>query len=446
MLGLTLSLRLAQRGSRVTLLEASDRVGGLADAWELGDVTWDRHYHVTLMSDSRLRAILAELQLDDQMRWSRTRTGFLVDGQLTSMSGLADFLRFPPLRFIDKLRLGWTIWQASRRDDWQTLEKIPVADWLIKHGGRRTFNQIWLPLLKAKLGDAWQRTSAAFIWATIQRMYAARRTGLKYEMFGYLPGGYARLLSAFQAHLQTLGVDVCVNHPVRRIERDDDGGYAVTGADGEVSTFDRVVVTLPAPTAARVCPQLSEDEIARLADVEYLGIICASVLMKKPLAGYYVTNITDAAPFTGVIEMTALVDPAELGGRTLVYLPKYLTADDAAWSKSDDEVRVEFIAALERLFPNFDADDVLAFRVSRVRNVFALSTLNYSRRVPPIETSSPGLFIVTSAQIVNGTLNVNETIRQAESSLDTLCQPLPHPLPAFGHDAPADRELIARPR
>ncbi len=125
--------------------------------------------------------------------------------------------------------------------------------------------------------------------------YIAHRLDEKYEMFGYLPGGYARLLSAFQAHLQTLGVDVCVNHPVRRIERDDDGGYAVTGADGEVSTFDRVVVTLPAPTAARVCPQLSEDEIARLADVEYLGIICASVLMKKPLAGYYVTNITDAA-------------------------------------------------------------------------------------------------------------------------------------------------------
>src|SRR5213596_2915101 len=85
LLGLTLALRLAQRGYRVTLLEAADHVGGLADAWQLGDdsekIAWDRHYHVTLLSDSHLRGILHELGLDDSMRWVKTRTGFLVDGQ-----------------------------------------------------------------------------------------------------------------------------------------------------------------------------------------------------------------------------------------------------------------------------------------------------------------------------------------------------------------------------
>src|SRR5881409_2413327 len=86
LLGLTLALRLAQRGYRVALLEAADHVGGLADAWQLGDVTWDRHYHVTLLSDSHFRGVLSELGLDEQMRWRRTQTGFLVDGQLHSLS------------------------------------------------------------------------------------------------------------------------------------------------------------------------------------------------------------------------------------------------------------------------------------------------------------------------------------------------------------------------
>src|ERR1700722_14827597 len=187
LMGLPVALRLAQKGHRVTLLEAADHVGGLADAWQLDDVTWDRHYHVTLLSDSHLRRILGELGLDDQMRWVQTRTGFLVDGRLVSLSNSWEFLRFPPLGLIDKLRLGFTIWYASRERDWQRLEQIPLGDWLVQYSGQRTFDRIWLPLLKAKLRDAWRRTSAAFIWATIQRLYAARRTGLKRAMFGYLP-------------------------------------------------------------------------------------------------------------------------------------------------------------------------------------------------------------------------------------------------------------------
>ena len=199
-----------------------------------------------------------------------------------------------------------------------------------------------------------------------------------------------------------------------------------------------------------------------MRSIEYAGILCASLLLKKPLAGYYVTNITDPAPFTGVIEMTALVDPAEFGGRALVYLPKYVTADDLVWSKSDDDIRADFLAALERLYPQFSRNDVLAFRLSRVRHVFALSTLDYGRRVPPIETSIPGLFLVNSAQIVNSTLNVNETVRLAESSLDALCRPLSRDVPhetakslrthsptvspsTLVTNATARRELVARP-
>ena len=64
------------------------------------------------------------------------------------------------------------------------LERVLVGDWLRKWSGERTFNKIWLPLLKAKLGECYRRTSAAFIWATIARMYAARRSGLKKERSG----------------------------------------------------------------------------------------------------------------------------------------------------------------------------------------------------------------------------------------------------------------------
>src|SRR2546425_1191683 len=74
-LGMTLALRLRQAGHNVALCEAADQLGGLASAWQLGDVTWDRHYHVILLSDSHLRGLLAELGLENDTVWKETRTG-----------------------------------------------------------------------------------------------------------------------------------------------------------------------------------------------------------------------------------------------------------------------------------------------------------------------------------------------------------------------------------
>ena len=135
---MTLALRLRQRGFPVTLFERAEHLGGLASAWSIGDTTWDRHYHVTLLSDSFTRSILAELGLEQEMRWVETRTGFYVDGRLHSMSSALEFLRFPPLGLISKARLAATILYASRLRDWRRLEDIPVAAWLKRWSGRES--------------------------------------------------------------------------------------------------------------------------------------------------------------------------------------------------------------------------------------------------------------------------------------------------------------------
>ena len=413
-LGMTTALRLAQRGVQVTLMESRQQLGGLADAWQLGDVTWDRHYHVTLLSDLNTRGLIGELELEDQMQWVQTKTGFFTDGQLHSMSSTPEFLRFPPLRMIDKLRLGGTIFYASRVKDWERLEQIPVADWLTQLSGKRTFQKIWLPLLRSKLGDSWKETSAAFIWATIARMYAARRTGLKREMFGYVRGGYATVMERFTEKLRQAGVTIRCNAAVRCIRSADHGRVTIHLAE-ETPEFDRVVCTLPAAGVTRLCHELTEDEKSLFNGVQYHGIICASVLTRRSLSPYYVTNLTDGnSPFTAVIEMTSLVNKQELNGHALIYLPKYVNPDDEAFEKHDSEIEHEFLTGLQQIHPEFSMADVVACRVSRVRHVFALPTLNYSRRLPPIRTSVPNLYAVSSAHILNGTLNVNESIRLAE--------------------------------
>lgn len=420
LLGMTLARRLAQAGKSVTLYEGAPHLGGLASAWQLGEVVWDRHYHVTLLSDTALRALLGELGLEEGMRWVETRTGFYTDGQLYSMSNTLEFLRFPPLRLLDKLRLGATIFYASRVKDWRRLEKILVADWLRRWSGSRTAERIWLPLLRAKLGENYKQTSAAFIWATIARMYAARRTGLKKEMFGYVPGGYARILECFGDALIEQGVHLKLGCAVKQVAKAN-GTLQLDCGDGLSDAFDQVVLTVPAPVAARMCPALTREEQTKLNSIQYQGIICASLLLKKPLAGFYVTNITDKEiPFTAVIEMSALVDRSHFDGHALVYLPKYVAPDDPAFALADEEIREQFVSALVRMYPDFERNDVLAFRVSRVRHVFPLPRLNYSTRLPAVQTSVPGVHILNSAHIINGTLNVNETVNLAEKAAAQL--------------------------
>jgi len=178
--------------------------------------------------------------------------------------------------------------------------------------------------------------------------------------------------------------------------------------------FDQVILTCPSNVAAKIVPQLTKDEKAKLENIKYQGIVCASVLLKKSLSNFYVTNITDETPFTGIIEMSALVDKTEFGGNALVYLPKYVAPDDELFEKSDALIEEIFITALEKMYPHFRREDVLAFKISRVRQVFPIPTLNYSDNLPQMKTSLENVFTVNSAHIVNGTLNVNETVQLAE--------------------------------
>ena len=427
-LGMVLALRFAQAGHAVTIFESAPALGGLADAWEVGGVRWDRHYHVTLLSDAATRALAAELGIDDY-RWVRTRTGFYTGGKLYSMSDALEFLRFPPLGAIDKLRLAATILYASRLTDGERLEALPVEPWLRRLSGGKTTEKIWLPLLRAKLGDNAGKASAAFIWAIIARMYAARRSGLKTELFGYAPGGYGRIVARFADRLRALGVETLPSTAVERIDGGE-AGVTVRTADGE-RRFERAVVTAAAPAALRLVPQLDARERERLAAFTYQGIVCASVVLRRALGPYYVTNVTDPQPFSAVIEMTALVDPAEFGGRHLVYLPKYVPSDDRAFETSDADIEASFMTALCRMYPHLRADDALAFRVSRTRYVLPVATLHYSRLVAPFATSVPGVAIVNSTHIVNGTLNVDETVALAERAAAALLQsPAPRALEA----------------
>ena len=420
-MGMTLAHRLTQQGHKVTLFEAAPQLGGLVSPWKMGNVEWDKFYHVILLSDFYTRNMLKEIGLENKVQWVETKTGFYINGKLYSMSNTMEFVRFPVLNLIDKFRLGLTILVASRIKNWKRLEKIPVTKWLKKWSGSKTFNKIWLPLLKAKLGESYQKTSAVFIWATIQRLYGARRSGLKKEMFGYVSGGYKTIIEAYKQKLFTEGVTIKTNWVANAVEISEDNRPKICFTNNTVEEFDEVVITLPTGTVAKLCKQLSEVELEKLNNVEYLGVICVAILLDKDISPFYITNITDTRfPFTGVIEMSALVDKKNFEGNSLVYLPKYVTPDDPLFNQTDEEIKNYFVANFKKMYPDITDANIKFAGVGRAKHVITIAKLNYSENLPGITTSLPGVSIINTAHIKDGTLNVNETLRVAEAKLEEL--------------------------
>ena len=428
-MGMTLAHRLAQQGQQVTIFEAAPELGGLVSSWKMPtgsgknkeDIEWDKFYHVILLSDFRTRNILKDIGLEDKIEWVETKTGFYINGKLYSMSDTIEFLKFPTLNLIDKFRLGLTIIVASRIKNWKRLEKIPVTTWLKRWSGTNTYNKIWLPLLRAKLGESYTKTSAVFIWATIQRLYGARRSGLKKEMFGFVPGGYKVVIEAFKRTLLNESVQIRTNTSVTEVKTGADNKPLIKLTDDSVESFDEVIVTLPSPIATRLCTGLSPNEIQKLNNIEYLGVICVAVLMDKPISDFYITNITDARfPFTGIIEMTALVNKAYLDGHTLIYLPKYVSTEDPLFKQSDEEIRDYFISNFKNMYPLITDDNIKFAGVARAKHVITVAKLNYSETLPGIRTSVPNVYIVNTSHIIDGTLNVNETVRVAETKLEEI--------------------------
>lgn len=421
MLGLGLAWRLTQRGCAVTVFEAAPELGGLTASHAWDGCTWDRYYHVISAHDRELLGLLTELGLAQDVQWRATRTLFFDGKGRYPLDDAMDYLRLPALPLSAKLRIALNIVYGSRLRDGAALERRRARDWLCAWSGRTGYARLWQPLLRAKLGANHELASAAYIWSVMRRFHGAREGVRQTEKFGFVPGGYARVIATLAAALERSGVVLRTAAPVRRIAAGADRTVQVT-LDASEHAFDQVVATFASPLVLALCSDLGAEERARHAALRYQGVVCLSLLLTRPLGGAYMSYITDPGiPFTTIIEMSALTGTTTTRGHHLVYLPKYVPSDDPLLSADPAKILAEFRAGLARLYPDFRASDIVHSALARTPHVMALPTLDYSRHLPPLASAVPGLSICNAAHIVNASLSVNEAVTLANQTVATLC-------------------------
>jgi protoporphyrinogen oxidase len=418
---LTAAFYLLRAGADVTVFESQPQIGGLATYFNFGPFWWDKFYHCILTSDEPLLQLVEDLGLSSELRWTETKVGFFAEGQLHSMTSSLDFLRYPALNLWQKMRLGLGVLRTNRIKDGRQLEKYLATDWLTKIFGKANYEKMWGPLLKCKLGSCREEASAAFIWATITRLYSTRESDAsKKEKLGYVRGGYRTVFLRLISEVERMGGRIIVNAPVNEIATDAGGGLKVSLKNGHVH-FDRVIATIPSRPLIGLASELSTEYKDKLTHVKYLGIVCYALVLKCKLSSYYVTNLTDEGfPFTGIIEMTNLISEEETAGRHLVYLPKYTAPNDALFDVSDDEIWQLFWRNLKRVFPDLQQSDIECKFLFRERFVQPVPVLNYSDHVPDIQTNVNGLYLANTTQIINSTLNNNAMVKIARQAIDRV--------------------------
>jgi protoporphyrinogen oxidase len=417
LMGLALAERLGSSGHRVSVYERAEQPGGLATWHDFGEFTWDRYYHVVLPSDSALIGFIRRIGLGDRLQWRASHTGFYVDRKFHPLTSALDFVRFPLLGPVSKLRLALTILYCSRIDDWRRLERVGVEDFLVRHSGRATFEKMWKPLLLAKLGDNYRRVSAVFIWTYIKRLFSAHDAAARKEQLGYVSGSYRAVFLRLLERIAHAGGAVHTGVEVGSVRPRAGSGIELSA--GSVSqVFDKVIFTGP----VNVLRSIADGRLVQVppqGDIEYLGVVCAAFVTRRPFSPYYILNIADdRIPFTGIIGMSSLVDRGETAGLSLTYLPRYVLSDDPLLGRPDDELRSEFLAGFRRMYPDFPESEIVTMHINRAVKVQPLQVIGYSDRVQAPRTLHPDFYVVNSAQFASNTLNNNEVIRSVDAFLE----------------------------
>ena len=433
-LGITLGYFLICRGVRVTIFEASDTLGGLAGPIRMDGYNIDRFYHAILTTDGHLQQLFNELGIQDQYRFREAKTAFYHQGHLYPMTSLKEFLTFPPLSLVDRFRLGLTIVYARLVRDMNVVESINVEKWLTRVSGRRTYETIWKPLLRAKFDGTFENTPATYIWARLNRVSSTRTGTNQREMAGHLIGGYITLLETMADKIRAAGGEIRLKSPIHEIAVRDNQLAGLRTSDGELH-FDAVVATVQTPLFVRLTPGLNDEYRNYLHETPYMCLVSSLLVLDRALTGYWTLNITDESiPFTGVIETSSYIDPKYVGGHHLVYLPKYTQPDSPWFRMSDDEVREVWLQNLEKMFPQFRREWIKHFLIHRERLVEPIHPLNGLHLIPVIQTPVNGLYLANAAQIYPELTNGESVTRHARKAsgvvLATYREPLSQGLAA----------------
>lgn len=410
--GLAAAYDLTKAGHKVTIFEATDRVGGLAAGFR--DENWDweleKYYHHWFQSDTDILGIIDELGLKDKVIFPRPKTSMWSKGKAYLFDNPVSMLLFPNMPWLPKIRFGLVGLYLRLSSNWQPMEKLTAEEWLIKYMGKMAYDILWKPMLIGKFGDLYPKVTMAWFWARIHT-----RT----VRLGTFEGGFQRFLDTFAAKVQELGATLCLNSPVQNIKHE--GGKLRITAAGETAEFDAAISASSPAAMLKLAPDLSGEYAEKLRNLQSMGAVVLILALKHQLLtdGTYWLNLPATSPdkkksefpFLALVEHTNYMDAAHYGGDHIIYCGDYVTTDHEYFKLTEDELAERFTSVLTTFNPEFKPEWIRKRWLFRAPYAQPIPLVNHSRNTPDLRTPIPGLYLASMSQVYPWDRGTNYAVR-----------------------------------
>ncbi|MET7937180.1 protoporphyrinogen oxidase [Streptomyces sp. NPDC005322] len=301
--GLTAAHRLLAGGARVTVLEASGRLGGKLYAGEIEGVPVDLGAESMLARRPEAVELARAVGLGERLQppatataslWTRGGLRPMPKGHVMGVPG--DLAPLAASGVISDDGLA-RIARDQELPPTEVGEDVALGEYIAARLGREVVDRLVEPLLGGVYAGDVYRTSMRASVPTLFELARSNRPlteGVRElagraaqrqdgPVFMGIDGGIGRLPLAVADAVRAAGGEIRTEAPVRELRRTTDGWVvAVDGPDGPpVIEADAVVLAAPAPAAARLLAADSPAASAELATVDYASMALVTMAFHR---------------------------------------------------------------------------------------------------------------------------------------------------------------------
>lgn len=347
--GAATAYTLARAGLQdITVLEQSERLGGLAGSFERNGSFYPLGYHHILHRDRTLLFFLEHIGALDAVRWRRIGMLFRVDERMFDLGSPAGFLRFP-MGSLDKLRFVRLMLRAYRKSDWQDWSDRSAADLIEAWGSEGVRQALFEPLTRIRFDLPCEQVSAAWLGSRLHYREGS-------APLGFIPGAnWTKLLCDGLARLlQGTGVRVRLRASVRELVPRAERIAEAVLSDGQRVEADTFVSTIPSEVYLKLVPYERTPDLDRLRYTALLSAVCAT---RQPIQPdfYWLSLFSPELTACGIFLLSSLNPSIGAPGETCVNFVTHLAdrqrplfgeADEEIWHRFAEDFRSIFGARL----------------------------------------------------------------------------------------------------